>query len=508
MLTVKITFRGRNNTMVKENPFEANIASPNSAVQKDTAYSALVNEAFDLKKKPNGGSTSHDLGAIAAVPVVLAAGTSYPWCLTERSGVVAPPAMLHPSKAFCWKLPQAVTLQPELKTAKPFQNFHPQIPIGLESKTKRDIPQAPTPHAPQAPLERNQKPPVQQQKPAEHQPAPLPVRPQQRPADWHPTPSRPIIDTRSPQPTDNRPPQPTDKQKPIAPGRPAEAKRDGDSRPEVIRQAKQPDKTGSVYELHDLKYSTGKHRTPDAMVYIPDGFDPKKPVRVMVYNHGLGTDVKEAFKNSKLQEQMKGGDPNTILVVPEWQTKTQSRESKDSDRFHDPQFFKNMMNEVFSKMPELAGKTTDDIASFGLITHSGGFRATKSELYQNGIYDKVTSLTVLDSMYDPKAYDKWVADNIDDLATGKKQLLVVYTDHLSGESNGLADRTKAMLKKSKHPNTEIGIDRSNPKTVTDAHTLKSRGINFKYSSLTDPGNDAHNTMTGHYVKEVIQSRMP
>ena len=42
---------------------------------------------------------------------------------------------------------------------------------------------------------------------------------------------------------------------------------------------------GEVTELYHLKNSTGKHNTPDAMVYVPPGFDPSKPVRVIIYNH-------------------------------------------------------------------------------------------------------------------------------------------------------------------------------------------------------------------------------
>lgn len=453
--------------MAKENQFEANFSRHDSHAQQESAYKALVDEALDLKKRSNGGGTPQDIGAIAAVPVVIASA-SYPWYLPERGTPLAPPAMVHTQKPFQWRIPEPLKLQnqiPNLREQAP--NLREQVPHSRENPGGNSW------QVPSWALESKNRPP-QPQQPA------VPLDRNQKPADKRPN------SVESQRPTDAN-------------------QHKGDKRPEVLKLPKQADKPGQVYEMYDLKYATGKHKTPDAMVYIPDGFDPKKPVRVVVYNHGLGTDVKEAFKNSKLQEQMKGGDPNTILIVPEWQTKTQSRESRDSDRFHGQDHFKNMLDEILSKTPELAGKKTDDVASFGIITHSGGFRATESQLYKNGIYDRVNSLTVLDSMYDPKGYDKWVSENIDDLATGKKRLLVVYTDHLSGESNGLADRTKVWLKNSGHPTAQVYSDKTNPKTVTDSHTLRNRGIVFKYSTLRDPGNDAHNTMTGHYVKEVIAS---
>lgn len=227
----------------------------------------------------------------------------------------------------------------------------------------------------------------------------------------------------------------------------------------------------------------------------------------MVYNHGLSTDVKQAFKNSHLENQLANADPNTILIVPEWQTQPQTRLSGDKDRFHQKDFFKNMLDEIFSKTPALAGKSSKDIDSMGIITHSGGYRATISQLYNNGLNDKVTSLTVLDSMYNPKGFDRWVSGNIRDLATGKKHLLVVYTDHLSTQSNGLADRIEAMLRKERIQTDAETIvrDRRSPKSVTSSHVLRNSGIVFKYSTLAANGRDAHNTMTGYYVAEVVNS---
>lgn len=458
--------------MANENPFEANLFSQDTRAQQDSAHSKLVNEALDLKKR-NPGTNPTDLTAMAAVPVVLAsANTPYPWYLPEGQTPVAPQIVKwNPPGSQRHTIPKPLSYQPipDLSAPRlaPIPDLRQSKPLPVDSWG-----------VPYTPQESKKQPPAPQK------------QPEKKP------------------PVDRQVPKPADRQKPSdhkTPGENQQTQKPGDRRPEVLRLPKQADKQGTVYEMYDLKHSTGKHQTPDAMVYIPDGFDPKKPVRVVVYNHGLGTDAKEAFNNSKLQEQMKSGDPNTILIVPEWQTKTQSRVSRDNDPFHADGFFKNMLNEVFSKTPELRGKTTDDIASFGLITHSGGYKATESQLYKNGINGKVTSLTVLDSMYDPKGYDQWVQDNIDDLASGKKRLLVVYTDHLSGQSNGLAERTKKMLRENGHSTSDVVLDKDHPKTVTDARTLRNHGIVFKYSTLRDRGNDAHNTMTGHYVKEVIAS---
>lgn len=320
---------------------------------------------------------------------------------------------------------------------------------------------------------------------------------------WHPPADHQYPDWYRPAERRRLPEQqhPAERRRLPEPQRPAERRVE---RQPVTRSDTQ---AGTVFELHNLRYATGKHRTPDAVVYVPQGFDANKPIRVMVYNHGLSTDVKQAFKNSHLENQLANADPNTILIVPEWQTQPQTRLSGDKDRFHQKDFFKNMLDEIFSKTPALAGKSSKDIDSMGIITHSGGYRATISQLYNNGLNDKVTSLTVLDSMYNPKGFDRWVSGNIRDLATGKKHLLVVYTDHLSTQSNGLADRIEAMLRKERIQTDAETIvrDRRSPKSVTSSHVLRNSGIVFKYSTLAANGRDAHNTMTGYYVAEVVNS---
>ena len=262
---------------------------------------------------------------------------------------------------------------------------------------------------------------------------------------------------------------------------------------------------GRTFELRHLDHSTGQHKTPDAVVYIPNGFDPHKPVKLVIYNHGLETNAHSAFQQS-LAKQMNGADSNTIMIVPEWQSKPDSRISPSNDKFHEQQFFRKMLTEIMSKTPPLRNLKIDDISNIGIITHSGGYQAAMSEMYKNGLYNKVTSLTLLDSLYNPIAFDRWMEDNIVDLAYGRKQLQVVYTDHLSHESIGFANRVRQSLHRHKLSEANLYFDHGTTQSVLGSDTFSNHGIVFKKSDFKIKDESAHASLTEVYVREVLASQ--
>lgn len=261
---------------------------------------------------------------------------------------------------------------------------------------------------------------------------------------------------------------------------------------------------GRVFELTRLENNTGRHATPDAVVYIPNGFDARKPVKLVVYNHGLETNAQSAFKDS-LAKQMTAVDSNTIVIVPEWQSQPNTRSSPNDARFHDQGFFKNMLSEILHKTPPLRNLTIDKISEIGLITHSGGFKATMSQMYGNGLYEKVTSLTILDSMYNPKGFDRWMQDNIEDLSTGRKQLQVIYTNHLEDASLDFAKRIQNTLRQHRLP-PAVHFERGDSKTVVESDTFAHKGIIFKKSDFRFKNDSAHGSMTHVYVREVLNAQ--
>lgn len=159
-----------------------------------------------------------------------------------------------------------------------------------------------------------------------------------------------------------------------------------------------------------------------------------------------------------------------------------------------------------SKTPPLRNLAIENIASIGIITHSGGYKAAMSEMYKNGLYDNVSSLTVLDSMYNPLAYDRWMQDNITDLAYGRKQLQVIYTEHLSNETLGFAHRVKQALRRNKLSESNLYFDHGTSKSVLGSDTFSNHGIVFKKSDFKIKDESAHGSMTHVYLREVLASQ--
>ncbi|HIA53704.1 MAG TPA: hypothetical protein EYN91_16700 [Candidatus Melainabacteria bacterium] len=264
---------------------------------------------------------------------------------------------------------------------------------------------------------------------------------------------------------------------------------------------------GKVYE-HQLQNSTGRHKV-DASVIIPQGYDPQRPTRMLIYNHGFRTDARAALSYSQLREQMRSADPQTILIVPEWQAKPGSNSSArgGSDK---PNFYRNMFNEIMQKTPELRGKTVDDLASIGIISHSAGYNPSIAQLYKNGLQNKITSVTVLDSIYNPTAYDGWISNNLQDLAAGKKHFQLIYTGHLAKQSNALQARVEQQLTRAGLGTESVHKDHGRGGTIVSPETIANNGFVFKRSEFTNRGDGAHGSMTHVYLRQLLKSerRLP
>lgn len=259
-----------------------------------------------------------------------------------------------------------------------------------------------------------------------------------------------------------------------------------------------------MYGLEDMDHRVADHGTPDAMVYISSQYDPKKPIHLVVYNHGMMTDLKQVEDTWKISNFMKGAAPNTVLLAPEWAVHPHDLSSEAGD-FHKPGFFKGVLDEVFAKIPELRNRSLNDVSDITLTSFSGGLYALVSELEKNGIEDKVRTITLYDSLYNGHALDKWLQDNIADLASGKKQYYNFYF-HTWPASVQQLHRVKQMLAAKNLPLHCLRCDLEDPHTVMPPETVATRSIIFKNTMA-----NIDDTFTGHmatartYIPVVLQA---
>lgn len=250
-----------------------------------------------------------------------------------------------------------------------------------------------------------------------------------------------------------------------------------------------------------LRHTVG-HGGTDAVIHIPKGFDPSKPINVVIYNHGHRATVGNAYRDNNFGAEMANAPPNTILIVPEWQTKPGSN-SGAQGKFASNGFFDGMVQEIFDKTPGLQGKRLSDIASVGIISHSAGYNPTESILYRNTLGAKVNSITMLDSTYNPTGLDPWIKANIRDLAAGTKRFVNIYQD-TTANSQAQEQRVRQWLSQAGLPASAMGSDRD-VRTVLSADQLASRGIIFKASNATIGGLGPHGSLPKLYFGRVEQA---
>jgi len=242
---------------------------------------------------------------------------------------------------------------------------------------------------------------------------------------------------------------------------------------------------GKVDELHGLEHRTGDYNTPDAMVLLPKDFDPSKPINLVVYDHGWYDNAKSAYENAHLAEQMTKAPPNTVLIVPEWQKYPGSSGTAGGDQGASAgqDFMSGMVQDIFDKTTELKGKTLADVEHIGIISHSAGYHAADSELYNNAEFSKkIDSVTLLDSLYDGGGFDQWLQDNIKDLSAGTKHFNNIFNTTTAKNSKAQEERVEKMLKDAGLPTDSLSKDYEHDGELAKPGQLRRHTIVFRSTS--------------------------
>lgn len=262
------------------------------------------------------------------------------------------------------------------------------------------------------------------------------------------------------------------------------------------------DPSGTAYELSRLKNRAADHATPDAIVRVANGFDRAKTIHLVVYNHGFYTDIRGAYRDAELAKQMFDARPNTILFLPEWQ-KTPGAASSDQGRFSQPNLFREMVNEAFSKVDVLKGLTIADVERITILGHSAGYGPSKTELYNNGLGKLVVNVTLLDALYDRMGFDLWLKENIKDLSSGRKRFYNFFYASTAKNTRLQAAAVKKMLADAGLSDAVVKTDYDQGGDVLDSAAVAAQSVLFKYNSVSLNGKDPHYAFPNLYVRASV-----
>lgn len=275
------------------------------------------------------------------------------------------------------------------------------------------------------------------------------------------------------------------------------------TRPQVVQQQRNVALAPIQHRIMNLKYSTAKHETPDALVYIPAGYDFDGPLNVLIYNHGLTNDLDQCFEFWELDKAMRYAPPNTVMILPEWAYDPHAY-SAAAGPYHKPNFARNQLAEILKNTPELSNKSVDDINRITIATFSGGFRATQSQIERNGLEDKVAGLIVLDSLYEPDFFDNWLRKNIRDLVAGRKFYQNFYYDTARNTRQQLAT-LRQILADANLPQSAIFNDMEHEKEVVGPDVIQKHPLCFVYTTMYTDERTPHQQAAYTYFPEALKA---
>ena len=259
-----------------------------------------------------------------------------------------------------------------------------------------------------------------------------------------------------------------------------------------------------VYELHNLIHRSADHETADALVRVPNDLDPTRSIKLVIYNHGFGTNVKSIYSDSRLGDQMRAADKNTVLVLPEWQAQADSRKGFQG-RFSEAGMFRDMLKEILSLTPELTAKKLGDVSEIYIAAHSAGYGPTMTEIYKNGLDGKIRSIALLDALYTDDGFSNWLMSNLNALRQGKKRFYNVFFDSTRDHSKEQAALIQKLWPADKGREAGLLLDYSDSDRVLQAGDLRGKSAVFIYSAKSVDGLDQHFAIPRLYFGTLLEA---
>ncbi len=173
------------------------------------------------------------------------------------------------------------------------------------------------------------------------------------------------------------------------------------------------------------------------------------------------------MREFNLAEQIRRGNRQTVLIVPEWQV-SPAASNTNQGRFAQQGFFTEMLKEALGKVPDLAQGGLRNVQNIHIFSHSAGYAPTASILNRNPeLASRIQSVTMLDSLYSPNAVAPWIQANAQDLSTGRRRFVNIYNSSTEGHSRNQQAQLRQMMARLGRPdavqnaNSAGDISRSN-----------------------------------------------
>ena len=190
-----------------------------------------------------------------------------------------------------------------------------------------------------------------------------------------------------------------------------------------------------------------------SLIYLPPGFDPARPVLIVLYLHGNGATLeRDVVARQGVPRQVADSGQNIALVAP--QLAVDAADSS-AGNFWRGGHFAAYLDEAAERLMRLYGNRLAgrafNTAPVAIVAYSGGYLPAAYALDRGGANHRVLGVMLLDALYgDEDKFAAW-------FAARRRQafLLSAYTDSTRDENANL----EGMLAKRRIP-TSRGLPRS------------------------------------------------
>ncbi|MCU0453138.1 MAG: hypothetical protein MUE68_05735 [Bacteroidetes bacterium] len=188
--------------------------------------------------------------------------------------------------------------------------------------------------------------------------------------------------------------------------------------------------SGHVY--NGVRYPAELHyRDSTVLVFIPNGFDPQRPLDLAVHIHGWWAGVETVISKFRLAEQLTASGKNAVLVIPQGPT---NAPDSFGGRLEDPEAFRAFIEAVGRELHERRVVASPAVRSVVLSGHSGAYRMISFILRHGGAEDRIREVYLFDALYGQlETYAHWLSD-------GNSRFVAVFCD-----SGGTKEATGALM---------------------------------------------------------------
>jgi hypothetical protein len=163
---------------------------------------------------------------------------------------------------------------------------------------------------------------------------------------------------------------------------------------------------GGIY-WEDQTYSDRR-----SLLYIPRGFDPRRPALIVVFFHGNeATLTRDVHNRQQVPRQLADSGLNAVLVAPQFAVNALD---SSSGRFWEPGVFPEYLKEATERLTQLYGDQRARGAFFDapvvIVAYSGGYNPAAFILHAGKVDHRLRGVILLDALFaEVDKFADWLA---------------------------------------------------------------------------------------------------